>query len=171
MISVENFNHALRLIIFIVFALLFALAVLVISGHAQTGRVAAPAAQTPAPAIAATALRDYRGVNIGMTQIAARAQLGQPSESLEGHDFYFFSETESAQVYYDAARNVRAISINYLGEQAPTPQQVLGVDVAANPDGSISKLITYPQAGYWVAYNRTAGSAPLVAVSLQRIVQ
>ncbi len=38
----------------------------------------------------------------------------------------------------------------------------------AKPDGSAYKLVTYPRAGYWVAYSRTAGDEPLTIITMQR---
>jgi hypothetical protein len=169
MISVRNLNHTLRLILFIVLALLIAIAIFVVSTNAQTLR-SAPPAQVNALAPDKPIFNNYRGVTIGMPVADAHQKLGTPTESAETQDFYFYSETESAQVFYDAAHKVRAVSVNYLGENAPTPQQVLGVDVAAGPDGSLSKIISYQQAGFWVAYYRSAGPAPIVTVSMQRIV-
>ncbi len=35
--------------------------------------------------------------------------------------------------------------------------EVLGVEIIPKKNGTIYKLIRYPDAGYWVAYSRTAG--------------
>jgi hypothetical protein len=40
--------------------------------------------------------------------------------------------------------------------------------IEAKPDGSMYKMTTYPQAGYWVAYSRTPGDAPLVMITMQK---
>ena len=30
------------------------------------------------------------------------------------------------------------------------------------------KMVSYPKAGYWVAYSRTAGDEPLTIITMQR---
>ena len=168
MTSVANLNRTLRLILLVVLILIIGLALLVVSTHGQSRTPSLPGAQAPAPD--APVFTNYKGVTVGMTAEAVHQKLGLPSEPGAQQDFYFFSETESAQVYYDPAQKVRAVSINYLGDSAPTARQVLGVDVQPNPDGSLNKLVHYEQAGYWVAYGRTAGPSPLVTVTIQRII-
>jgi hypothetical protein len=116
---------------------------------------------------------EYRGVRIGMTADQVRQKLGTPKETAERQDFFVFSEAESAQVFYDARQVATAVSANYLGEQsgAPTPEKIFGSPVEAKPDGSIYKMVRYPQAGYFVVYSRTAGDQPLVVVVMQKIVE
>ena len=169
MISVANLNRTLRLVLLVVLALIIVLAVVVVSTHAQTKAPGLPGAQAPAPDT--PVFTNYKGVTVGMGALGVHQKLGLPTEPGAQQDFYFFSETESAQVYYDPAQKVRAISINYLGEGAPTVRQVLGVDAQPNMDGSLNKLVHYERAGFWVAYSRTAGPAPLVTVTIQRIVR
>ena len=165
MISANKLNRALRLLLLVLLVLLVALAIFVVSTNGQTNPPAS------AQQIAAPVFDNYRGAQIGMNMTDVRQKLGQPSETAAQQDLYFFSETESAQIYYDAAHKVKAISINYTGDGAPAVQRVLGTDVAAGPDGSLFKLVSYPQAGFWVAYSRSAGPAPVVTITLQRIVQ
>lgn len=50
---------------------------------------------------------------------------------------------------------------------APTPEAVLGTGIEAKPDGTLYKLVQYPEAGYWVAYSRTAGNEPLTVITMQ----
>ncbi|HYJ46901.1 MAG TPA: hypothetical protein VEV81_09830 [Pyrinomonadaceae bacterium] len=112
---------------------------------------------------------EYKGVHIGMSTEEARKKLGDPKDKGDAQDFYMFSEKETAQVFYDKGK-VMAVSVNYLGDKsAPVPKLVFGTDVEAKPDGGIFKLIRYPEAGYFVSYNRTGGDDPLVTVTMQRI--
>jgi len=111
----------------------------------------------------------YKGVQIGMSTEEVHKKLGDPRDKGDMQDFYMFSEKETAQVYYNKGK-VMAVSVNYLGaKEAPLPKVVFGVDVEAKPDGGISKLIRYPEAGYFVSYNRTGGDDPLVTVTMQKI--
>lgn len=114
---------------------------------------------------------DYRGVRIGMTTDEARAKLGQPSQKLEGQDFYVVSETETVQIVYDATHRVTAISVDYLGDKngAPDYKAIVGADIEVKPNGAMYKLVRYEQLGFWVSYNRTAGNLPIVTVTIQKI--
>jgi hypothetical protein len=115
-------------------------------------------------------LRDYKGVTLGMTAEEARRKLGEPSDKGDQQDFYNSSETEAAQIFYDAAGKVIAISVHYFGERAvaPNPKAIFGAEAETRADGSVYKLIKYVRAGYWVSYNRTAGDQPIVTVSMKR---
>lgn len=112
----------------------------------------------------------YRGVSIGTLAAEARTKLGKPKETADDQDFYIFSDSESAQIYYDAAKKVTAISVTYTGklDKVPDPASVFGEAVEAKADGSISKLVRYPKAGFWISYNKTAGDDPLVMIAMQK---
>ena len=85
-------------------------------------------------------------------------------------DFLVFSQHESAQIYYNDQGKVTALSIDYFGDyKAPTPDAVLGVALQSKPDGSMYQLKRYPQAGYWVSYNRTPGDKPIVTITMQKM--
>lgn len=109
----------------------------------------------------------YRGVSVGLTTDEVRQKLGKPEEKFDEMDLFVFSEKERARVYYDKDKKARAISVTYIGS-APTPVEVLGTEIEAKADGSMHHLIRYPEAGYWVSYNRTAGENPLVMVTMQK---
>jgi hypothetical protein len=114
---------------------------------------------------------EYKGIRIGMEAGEVRKKLGTPTDKGDVQDFFVFSEKESAQVFYDKTHKVMAVSVNYVGETggAPLPKSVLGTEIEAKADGALHKMVRYPQAGYWVSYNRTAGSDPLITVTMQKI--
>ncbi|HEV2706208.1 MAG TPA: hypothetical protein VGV59_09810 [Pyrinomonadaceae bacterium] len=115
--------------------------------------------------------REFKGVRIGMTCDEARKLLGDPADKGDAQDFYVFSETETAQVFYDKEKKVFAVAAVYLNGTAngvPTPKAVLGSEIEPKPDGSLHKMVTYPKAGYWVSYSRTSGDSPLVTVTMQK---
>ncbi|HWW77091.1 MAG TPA: hypothetical protein VNZ44_16940 [Pyrinomonadaceae bacterium] len=132
----------------------------------KLAQVAPPAAQIEEPRY-----REYRGVRLGMTAAEAHAALGTPKDSDGRQEFFVFSDAETAQVFYDAQRRVWAVTVNYLGEQsgAPTPEQVFGGPAEVKPDGSVYKMVKYEGAGYYVAYSRDGGEAPLVSVVMQKL--
>jgi hypothetical protein len=113
---------------------------------------------------------EYKGVRINMEASEVRKKLGNPADKGDVQDFFVFSEKESAQVYYTKGK-VMAFSVNYVGDNsgAPLPKIVLGTDIEAKPDGAMHKMVRYPEAGYWVSYNRTGGDDPLVTVTMQKI--
>ncbi|HJP92162.1 MAG TPA: hypothetical protein VJ875_09420 [Pyrinomonadaceae bacterium] len=113
---------------------------------------------------------DYRGIKIGMSADEVRSKL-QNLKKDTGQDFYTFSEKESAQIYYDSKGKVTAISIDYFGDNsnAPLPDAVLGTSLQAKADGSMYQLKRYPDAGFWVSYNRTAGDKPIVTITVQKM--
>jgi hypothetical protein len=136
-----------------------------------TGAEATPQS-TPSTAAGVAAeplLRDYKGVTLGMSAKDARVKLGKPAEKGEAMDFFVFSEKERARVYYQDGK-VSAIIAIYIGKEggAPSPATVLGAEIEAKPDGSLYKMVTYPGAGYWVAYSRTPGDSPMVMITMQK---
>ena len=132
-------------------------------------------ARKPAPVPAAHAqdeppFHEYKGVRIGMSAEEARKLLGNPTDKDDKQEVFNVSDNESCQVYYDAARKVSAVSITYFSTKAvPTPRAVLGEEPEAKQDGSFSKLIRFPKAGYWVSYTRTSGDAPMTIIAIQKL--
>jgi hypothetical protein len=125
----------------------------------------APGTDAPAPVFT-----EYKGVSIGTSADEVRHKFGHVKEKSDQQDFFVFSETLSAQVYYDEKGKVNALSINYTDpREAPKPVEVLGKEITPNADGSAYELVRYPEAGYWVAYSRTKGDTPLVTVTMQKL--
>ncbi len=116
---------------------------------------------------------EYRGIQLGMSAEEVRKKLGSPKDKSEEQDFFVFNDSEMAQILYDKTHKVITISADYStsGDTVPNAKQVLGTDLAAKPDGSIYKLVRYPKAGFWLSYNRTAGTSPLTTVTIQKIEQ
>ena len=140
--------------------------------RAAANNAPTPAAKAAEPADAAMpAFQEYKGVRIGMSADEARQKLGSPTDKGDTQDFYLVSEKESVQVMYDGAKKVSALALIYMeaGANAPTAKAVMGTDLEAKPDGSMYKLVRYPKAGYWVSYSRTAGDAPIVSITMQKI--
>lgn len=133
----------------------------------KTAQVAPPAARVEEPRY-----REYRGVRLGMTAEEVHAALGAPKDTDGRQEFFAFSNAETTQVFYDAQRRVWAVTANYLGDVsgAPTPEQIFGVPAEVKPDGSIYKMVRYTSAGYYVAYSRDGGDAPLTSVVMQKLL-
>lgn len=124
-----------------------------------------------APAAVAPVYKEFMGVTLGMSAADIREKLGHLKNKGERQDFFVFSDSQTAQIVYDAEGKATTISVDYIGmnSQSPTPESVLGEPVQAKPDGSAFQLKRYPEAGYWVAYSRTAGDNPTVTVTMQKI--
>ena len=155
---------------------LFAPALLLLAALALIpAALAQTLARKPAPAPADQAqdqppFHEYKGVRIGMGADEARKLLGNPTDKDDKQEVFAVNDNESCQVYYDAARKVSAVSITYYSPKAvPTPKAVLGEEPEARQDGSFTKLVRFPKAGYWVSYTRTSGDAPMTIIAMQRL--
>jgi hypothetical protein len=108
------------------------------------------------------------GIQLGMSSDEVRDKLGKPRDKGERQDFFVFSDSKTAQIYYDDKGKVVTLSVDYFGKdvKAPSAEVVLGAPVQPKADGSIYQLKHYPEAGCWVAYNRTAGDNPTVTITV-----
>ena len=112
---------------------------------------------------------EYRGVRIGMSTADVRTKLGAPLQPADDMDLYVFSEKETAQIVYDAAHTIKTISVDYAGGVgAPDYKSVVGPEIEVMVDGSLYKLVRYDSFGVWVIYNRGAGDAGTVTITIQK---
>src|SRR5256714_550139 len=135
------------------------------------GAVAAQPQRAKAQTEEKPLLAEFRGVNIGMPADEVRKKLGGPRDKADDVDIYVFNDTQAVQVYYDKAKTVSAISIDFMtgATDIPSPKNVVGGDPDARPDGSLYKMVRYPKAGYWVSYSKTAGTTPTITITMQKI--
>ena len=114
---------------------------------------------------------EFKGVRIGTPADEARKKLGSPRDKADDQDFYVFNDTQAVQVYYDKAKTVTAISIDFMSgaTDIPVPKDVIGGEPDTKADGSAYKMVRYPKLGYWVSYSRTAGASPTITVTIQKI--
>ena len=149
----------------------------VATAFAQTTEVAQTKTEvqkTETQTISQPVMTEYRGIKIGMTADEVRETLDKKPQVDDNSGFYYvFSGEESAQIGLDENKKVRLISVMYSGEDAKAPkyEEVFGKDLAATETegGGLYNLVRYPEAGIWVAYNRTAGDDPLVTVTIQKM--
>jgi hypothetical protein len=111
----------------------------------------------------------YKGVMIGTKMDDARTKLGTPKDISDTEDYYVYPDNETVQVLYGPDKTVRVLSINYIGKAAPTPKDILGMDVEARPDGGINKMVRYPKSGFWISYLKTGGSDPMTVITVQKM--
>jgi hypothetical protein len=119
----------------------------------------------------AVPVNGFLGVRIGMSVEDVRETLGKLKDKGKNQDLFVFSGEQQAQVYYDDKGKVIALSVDYFGNKSepPPPDKVLGESLQAKADGSMYQLKRYPEAGYWVAYSRTAGEDPITTVTIQKL--
>jgi hypothetical protein len=104
-----------------------------------------------------------------MSTADVRTKLGAPLQPADDMDFYVFSEKEAAQIVYDSAHVVKTVSVDYVGGVgAPDYKSVVGPEIEVMVDGSLYKLVRYDSFGVWVIYNRGAGDAATVTITIQK---
>jgi hypothetical protein len=111
--------------------------------------------------------REYRGVRLGMTAAEARAKLGEPAMKSDDQDYYVFSATETAQIVYDSANKIVTISTDYTGGTgAPDYKTVVGEGLLERPDGSLFRMQMNDSDRFWVSYNKSATTVPIVTITI-----
>jgi hypothetical protein len=119
--------------------------------------------------LADAVIKEYRGIFIGTDREQVVAKLGSPKNEFAGEDDFELSENESARIFYDDAKKVKAIVITFSGNVAgaPKPNDVVGEPVEARPDGGMYKMVRFESKGFWVSYVKIAGDAPSVIITVQ----
>ena len=136
---------------------------------ASAQKTKARAAFDNAPAAEQPLYAEYKGVRPGMTEKEVRAKLGTPTMSDNEMDYFVVSDTETAQVNYDATRKARTVSIDYAGGVgAPDHKTVVGGELELK-NGSLYKMVRYESLGFWISYNRTTGPVIIVTITLQKM--
>jgi hypothetical protein len=166
--TLEDEMNKWKLIVLSIFAVAV---VAVLPGLTQAYAGVSCNAAVPKPTPDKPVFTAYKGVEIGMAAVDVRKKLGTPKDAADRHEDFVFSDSESAQVYYDTDNKVMAITITYIGklEAAPSAKAVFGEDVPAKPDGGIFKMERYQKAGYWISYTKTGGDDPLIMIAIQKM--
>jgi len=112
--------------------------------------------------------REYRGVRLDMTAADVRARLGEPSFKSDEQDFFIISANETAQIAYNASHRVMTISTDYAGGiGAPDYRSVVGDGLLVQrPDGSVFRMVMYDSERFWVSYNKSASTVPVVTITI-----
>lgn len=133
--------------------------------NAQTARASAHSSVVQQPLYSS-----YRGVSIGMTAQEVRTKLGAPLNKADDMDLYAFSDTETAQIVYDASLKVKVVSVDYVGGAgAPDYKLVVGPNIEVTASGATYKLVRYDSLGFWVSYNRSTSTVPIVTITITKI--
>jgi len=163
-------NILRKVLLFAIAIAVIALAGLFLSDYGQTQKARAITSPST-PVVQQPLFTEYKGVKLGMVAQEVRKKLGDPVLKDDEMDYYIFSDGVTAQVAYDKAKTVKAISIDFAGGTgAPDYRAVIGTELETRPDGSAYKAIRYETLGFWVSYNRTAGPVTTVTVTIQKIL-
>ena len=110
--------------------------------------------------------KEHRGVRLGMTAAETRAKLGEPAMKSDEQDFYVVSANETVQIAY-IGQKVVTISTDYIGGVgAPDYKSVVGEGLLEKPDGSLFRMVMYNSERFWVTYNKSASTVPLVTITI-----
>ncbi len=150
-------------------AIVFAFTAVIIHGQSRKPNSPAATSFNEPASTQQPFMMEYKGVRLGMAAEEAHAKIGT-GQRIDQQEFYVFSEQETAQLLFDKANNVIAISVDYLGGVgAPDYRTVVGPDITVRADGSMYKIIHYDKLGFWVSYNKTANTAVvMVSITIQK---
>lgn len=158
-------THKSRIGIVEIMYLLMAAVLLLLMGGLAKGQTVTSAKR--AHLQTAPVYKEYRGVRLGMTADEARAKLGEPVLKSDEQDFYVFSPNESTQIGYDVTKKVITISTDYSGGiGAPDYKTVVGEGLLERPDGSLFRMVMYDSQRFWVSYNKSASTVPVVTITI-----
>src|ERR1043166_4416073 len=148
--------------------LLLLLVALVANGQSEVRRLRIDKAHAQLPQ---ALYREYRGIRLGMTAVEVRAKLGEPAMKSDEQDYYVISATETVQIAYNAVQKVVTISTDYTsGVAAPDYRSVVGdALLLEKPDGSLFRMARYDSEHFWVSYNKSAATVPVVTITISAL--
>jgi hypothetical protein len=154
-------------------AIVLAFGIVAFGQETTTATVVTPQPK-PSPAVIEPAVKDLRGISLGMTVDEVKSKLGKPLSQDDSGLYYSFSNTESAQIGLNSDGKVRTIATIYSGgdQNAPKFEDVFGpgVQVAASDNGRLYKMVRYPSAGFWIAYSKIGTDKnELTTVTMKKI--
>ena len=123
-------------------------------------------------AASAPFLKEYRKASIGMTADTLRDAWGKPENEYSDGLFYELSESEMVQIALGPEKKITAIAITFIkGKGAPSFAQVFGEGVTPEnrENGSVYRMVRYPDAGYWVAYYAGPAEKADVSLTMQKL--
>jgi hypothetical protein len=112
---------------------------------------------------------EYRGVRLGMTAMDVRTKLGEPVMRSDEQDYFVISASETVQVVYQGQKVV-TISTDYTGGAgAPDYKGVVGDSLLQRPDGSLFSMVIHDSQRFWVTYNKSASTVPVVTITIGKM--
>lgn len=117
-------------------------------------------------------LKEYRKVAIGMPADTLREAWGKPKAEYSDGYLYEMSDSETIQIVIGAEKEIKTISVTFAdGKGAPEFTEVFGEAVTPErrDNGSVYKMVRYPEAGYWVSFYSGPPANPNVSLTMQKL--
>ncbi|HEX6125503.1 MAG TPA: hypothetical protein VFZ23_09055 [Pyrinomonadaceae bacterium] len=117
-------------------------------------------------------LKEYRKLTIGAPADTLRELWGKPTVEDSDGFVYKMSDSETIQIMIGPEKNISAIAVTFdNGKGAPSFADVFGEAVLPEKreNGSVYKMVRYPDAGYWVAYYMGPPENATVSVTMQKL--
>lgn len=117
-------------------------------------------------------LKEYRKITIGVPADTLREVWGKPKMEYPDGFIYEMSDSETVQIVISPEKIIIAISVTFAeGKGAPAFVDVFGESITPEEreNGSVYKMVRYPDAGYWVAYSVGPGENANVSLTLRKL--
>jgi len=128
---------------------------------------------TNKPVAPASPLIDnYRNVKIGASADQVKEVLGKPKFKDDTGFVYDLSDAETLQITLAPDSTVTAIAAIFKNDgAAPQFSEIFGASAKpeTRSDGSIYKMVRYPDAGYWISYYKGTGNDATIALTIQKL--
>lgn len=117
-------------------------------------------------------LKEYRKIAIGTPADTLREAWGKPKMEYPDGLIYELSDSETVQIVIGPEKKTATISVTFAeGKGAPAFAEVFGTAIMPEKreNGSVYKMVRYPEAGYWVAYSMGPGEKANVSLTMQKL--
>lgn len=117
-------------------------------------------------------LKEYRKIAIGTPADTLGEVWGKPQMEYPDGFIYELSDSETVQIVISPEKKIATISVTFVeGRGAPAFAEVFGgaITPEKRENGSVYKLVRYPDAGYWVAYSMGPGEKANVSLTMQKL--
>lgn len=117
-------------------------------------------------------LKEYRNMTIGAEANKLRENWGKPKMEYSDGFLYELSDSETVQIVISLEKEITTIAVTFIdGKDAPAFADVFGDGIMPEKreNGSVYKMVRYPDAGYWVAYSAGPGENASVSVTMQKL--
>ena len=111
-------------------------------------------------------------MTIGVAVDTLRDTWGKPANEYSDGLFYELSDSETVQIVIGPEKKITAIAITFIkGKGAPSFADVFGEGVTPEKreNGSVYRMVRYPDAGYWVAYYAGPAENADVSLTMQKL--
>ena len=133
--------------------------------NVEKTRVATKSTPTPV-------MTDFQKVAIGATADSVEDLWGRPKVKDSDGFLYELSNSETAQIRIGPDKKVTLIAVTFAdGKGAPTLTEVFGEGATpdSNQNGTVYKMVRYPEAGYLITYYAGSGDKAMTTLTIQKL--